>query len=202
MSLELSLVFVLLLLFHLTLLFLQNHLRPSAIYPILIVSAHFLALVFIPLTNTCAPSGLGSGALNESFSNLTNNASWAYDNETDLELGLTEACLSPPPPELLVTLLSLVLTTFGFYNMGSTLKILNMVVLLVIHLMAQIWLGVLDPIDSVHLTLFVAALGIHARETEATGRLDFLWKMQAKGENLVVILDFLLNGHQTILFLG
>jgi hypothetical protein len=36
----------------------------------------------------------------------------------------------------------------------------------------------------VYFLLFFLSLGIHARQSEATSRLDFLWKMQANGKKV------------------
>ncbi len=89
----------------------------------------------------------------------------------------------------------LIITSLGLYQMmGSTFKIVNMFILLVIYAIMT-WCRLiyyhnsipeeydddLIPRIFIYFLLFFLSLGIHSRQTEATSRLDFLWKMQANG---------------------
>lgn len=42
-------------------------------------------------------------------------------------------------------------------------------------------------IDSIFLFAFMLALIFHSHQTEATYRLDFIWKLQATGETSLII---------------
>jgi hypothetical protein len=175
---EVSIVFSVLCVVHLTLHTIQNYFVYSPLFPLVIISTQFLAVsLFSFLPSVCqGESDIYGNATTDSVLNWT--MADGGSNET-----LTADVLPChfPPLELMSTINGLILTTFGFYSLGSTVRILQMTLLSLTHLVLAWAFGFFQIFDAVNLSMFLVALIIHARETEATGRLDFLWKMQAKG---------------------
>lgn len=166
--------------FHIGLYTIQNYFAYSSLYPLVIVSTQFLAVTLFSV----APSS-DCSVEDYSYENVSADPilNWTISDDAGTNesstLSFLPSCQSPPL-EPLLTINGLILTTFGFYSIGSTVTIIHMTLLTFTHMVLTFIYELSDFFDAINSTMFLAALIIHARETEATGRLDFLWKTQAK----------------------